>query len=114
MMQTQWYLCEIENYPEDEGNKLKKTNNLAVTYPDIFVGGITSLLIGDSRAVEANKNKEGKGAWYVWLPIIPRVGDTLQFAGWPVQVSKVVLITNWLSETGIQEGLFVSALISIH
>jgi hypothetical protein len=51
--------------------------------------------------------------WYVWLPIIPRVGDTLQFAAWQVQVSKVILATDWHSETGIKEGLFVSAWISI-
>jgi hypothetical protein len=109
MMQTQWYLCEIEKYPKHEGDELKKTDNLSVKYPEIFVGGITALLMGDP--VEANK--EGEGQWYVWLPIIPRVGDTLQFAGWQVQVSKVVLETDWISKTGIKEGLFVSAIISI-
>jgi hypothetical protein len=52
--------------------------------------------------------------WYVWLPIIPSVGDTLQFAAWKeVQVSKVILKFDWESETGIKEGLFVSAEISI-
>jgi hypothetical protein len=45
MMETQWYLCEIENYPEDEGNRLKTRDNLAVKYPDIFVGGRTALQI---------------------------------------------------------------------
>ncbi len=28
-MQTQWYLCEIENYSERQGNILKKL----ITYP---------------------------------------------------------------------------------
>jgi hypothetical protein len=50
---------------------------------------------------------------YVWLPIIPRLGDTLQFAGWQAQVSKVILPTDVKSETGIKEGLFVSASMSI-
>ena len=109
-MQTQWYLCEIESYPESEGDRLKKTDNLSVQYPNIFVGGIKAMLMGDT-AVE--DNKKGEGSWYVWLPIIPRVGDTLQFAGWQVQVSKVLLETDWNSETGIKEGLFVSARISI-
>lgn len=58
-------------------------------------------------------NKKGEGLWYVWLPIIPRVGDTLQLAGWQAQVSQVILPTDLKSETGIQEGLFVSASISI-
>jgi hypothetical protein len=51
--------------------------------------------------------------WYVWLPIIPRVGDTLVFVAWDVQVYKVRLKNDWHSETGIKEGLFVSAWISI-
>jgi hypothetical protein len=102
-MQTQWYLCEIENYSDNQGNYLKKTDNLSVQYPNIFCW--------DDTAVE--DNKKGEGLWYVWLPIIPRVGDTLQFAAWQVQVSKVILATDWHSETGIKEGLFVSAWISI-
>ena len=102
-MQTQWYLCEIANYPESEGDRLKKTDNLSIKYPNIFCL--------DDIGVE--DNKKGKGSWYVWLPIITRVGDTLQFAGWLVEVSKVILATDWHSETGIKEGLFVSAEISI-
>jgi len=77
--------------------------NLSVQYPNI--------LCSDDTEVE--NNKKGEGSWYVWLPIIPRVGDTLQFGGWRVQVSKVMLATDWESETGIKEGLFVSAWISI-
>ena len=102
-MQTQQYLCEIENYSDNQGNYLKKTDNLSVQYPNIFCW--------DGTAVE--DNKKGEGLWYVWLPIIPRVGDTLQFAAWQVQVSKVIWATDWHSETGIKEGLFVSAWISI-
>ncbi|WP_375471088.1 hypothetical protein [uncultured Nostoc sp.] len=90
-MQTQWYLCEIDKCPENEEQRLKKTDNLSVRHPDISFGG----------------------SWCVWLPIIPRVGDTLQFQGWQVQVSKVVLVTDWQNETGIKEGLFTSARISI-
>jgi hypothetical protein len=89
-MQTQWYLCEIDNYPKHEGERLKPTDNLCVKHPDIF-----------------------NSSWSVWLPIIPRVGDTLQFSGWQVQVSKIRLKTDWNSKTGIKEGLFVSAWISI-
>lgn len=88
--QTQWYLCEIANYPEHEGESLKPTDNLCVKHPDIF-----------------------NSSWSVWLPIIPRVGDTLQFSGWQVQVSKIVLNTDYNSKTGIKEGLSVSARISI-
>ena len=102
-MQTQWYLCEIENYSDTQGNYLKKTDNLSVQYANICDQ--------DDTAVE--DNKKGEGLWYVWLPIIPRVGDTLQFAGWQVEVSKVILIPDWHSKTGIKEGLFASALISI-
>lgn len=109
-MQTQWYLCKIENYPQHEGNELKKTDNLSVNYPNIFVDMIQSMLMGDT-ALEYNK--QGEGSWYIWLPIVPRVGDTLQMAGWQVQVSKVILETDWSSKTGIKEGLFVSARISI-
>ncbi len=109
-MQTQWYLCEIANYPESEGDRLKKTNNLSVKYHNIFFSEIQAITMSDT-AVE--NNKKGKGSWYVWLPIIPRVGDTLQFSGWPVEVSKVTLATDWHSETGIKEGLFVSAEITI-
>lgn len=108
-MQTQWYLCEIENCPENEKERLKKTDNLSVKYPDIFFGGIGAML--GTETVEDNEN--GEGSWYVWLPIIPRVGDTLQFAGWQVQVSEVVLVTDWSNKTGIKEGLFTSARISI-
>jgi hypothetical protein len=107
---TQWYLCEIDASPSHEEERLKKTDNLSVRYPDIFVGGITALL-GGADVVE--NNKSGEGSWYIWLPIIPRVGDTLQFAGWQVEVSKVVLITDWTTKTGIQEGLFTSARITI-
>jgi hypothetical protein len=96
-------LCEIGNYSDHQGNYLKKTDNLSVKYPNI--------LCSDDTVIE--NNKKGEGFWYVWLPIIPRVGDTLQFAGWQAQVSKVILVTDWKSETGIKEGLFVSALISI-
>ncbi|MEA5504871.1 hypothetical protein VB735_17505 [Halotia wernerae UHCC 0503] len=108
-MQTQWYLCEICDSPGDEENRLKKTDNLSVKHPDIFFGGVGAMLGTDT--VEDNKN--GEGGWYVWLPIIPRVGDTLQFAGWQVQVSKVVLVTDWKNKTGIKEGIFTSARISI-
>jgi len=58
-------------------------------------------------------NKKGEGLWYVWLPIIPRVGHTLQFAGGQSQVSQVILPTDLKSETGLKERLFVSASISI-
>ncbi|MBE9182414.1 hypothetical protein IQ268_28095 [Oculatella sp. LEGE 06141] len=109
-MQTQWYLCEIGSYPEHEGDHLKKADNLSVQHPDIFFGDIYAMLEG-SAVIE--RNKKGEGDWYVWLPIIPRVGDTLQFAGWQVQVSRVILSTDWNSKTGIKEGLFVSARISI-
>ena len=102
-MQTQWYLCEIANYSEHQGNNLKKTDNLSVKYPNIFCG--------DDIGVEDNQNPSP--FWYVWLPIIPRVGDIIQFAGWQVEVSKVILVTDWHSETGIKEGLFISAQISI-
>ena len=102
-MQTQWYLCEIENYSDNQGNAPKKTDNLSVQYSNIFCW--------DDTAVE--DNKRGEGLWYVWLPIIARLGDTLQFAVWQVQVSKVILATHWKSETGIKEGFFVSASISI-
>ena len=103
-MQTQWYLCEIASYSESQGNNLKKTENLSVQHPNIFPW--------DGTDVE--DNKKGEGFWYVWLPIIPRVGDTLQFPAWrEVQVSKVRLATDWKSKTGIKEGLFVSAWISI-
>ena len=102
-MQTQWYLCEIENYSEHQGNIIKKTDNLSVQRPNIFCW--------DGTAVE--DNKKGEGFWYVWLPIIPRVDDTLQLAGQQAQVSKVILATDGHSETGIKEGLFVSASISI-
>ncbi len=108
-MPTQWYLCEIDKCPKDEEERLKKTDNLAIKYPDFFCGGIGALL--GFETVE--DNKKGEGSWYVWLPIIPRVGDTLQFSGWQVQVSRVILETDWNSNTGIKEGLFVSARISI-
>ena len=88
---TQWYLCEVRECPAHEEKELKKTDNLAVRYPDL----------------------KGEGGWYIWLPIIPRVGDTLQFRGWPVQVSQVVLKTNWTTKTGIMEDTAVSARISI-
>ena len=102
-MQTQQYLCEIENYSDNQGNAQKKTHNLSVEYPNIFCW--------DDTAVE--DNKKGEKSWYVWLPIIPRVGDTLVFLAWDVQVYKVRLKNDWHSETGIKEGLFVSAWISI-
>jgi hypothetical protein len=44
---TQWYLCEIQRYPDHEGENLKKTDNLSVRYPDFFVGGISAILLGD-------------------------------------------------------------------
>ncbi|CBN55312.1 MULTISPECIES: hypothetical protein [Kamptonema] len=109
-MQTQWYLCEIEKYPDNEGVRLKSSDNLSVKYSDIFVNSLDIMLRGD-RAIESNKI--GEGSWYVWLPIIPRVGDTLQFAGWQVQVSKVVLPTDFNSNTGTKDGNFLSATISI-
>jgi hypothetical protein len=103
-MQTQWYLCEIASYSERQGNNLKKTENLSVQQPNIF----------RFHDIAVEDNKKGEGYWYVWLPIIPRVGDTLQFPAWKeVQVSKVILKFDWESETGIKEGLFVSAEISI-
>jgi hypothetical protein len=89
-MQTQWYLCRIASYPSDEEKSSKITENLSVTHPDL-----------------------GLADWYVWLPIIPRVGDTLQLDAWQVQVSNVILQADWVSKTGIREGLFVSAEISI-
>lgn len=91
-MQTQWYLCEIDKYPNNEETRLKPRDNLSVKYPETF---------------------RGSDNWFVWLPIIPRVGDTLQFNSWQVQVSKVILETDFDSETGIKEGHFVSAKISI-
>lgn len=91
-MSTQWYLCEINHYPEQERTGLKPINNLSTKHPEIF---------------------ESIGAWCIWLPIIPRVGDTLQFPGYPVQVSRVVLRTDWNSKTGHKERLVVSARISI-
>ncbi len=102
-MQTQWYLCEIENYSDNQGNAQKKTDNLSVQYPNIFYW--------DDTAVKDNKKGEGLG--YVQLPIIPRVGGTLQLAGWQAQVSQVILPTDLKSETGIKEALFVSGSISI-
>ena len=89
-MQTQWYLCEISKYPDHEGENLQTNSNLSIKHADIFEGG-----------------------WCVWLPIIPRVGDILQFPGWQVQVSRVVLMTDHHSKAGLKEGLEVSASISI-
>ena len=105
-METQWYLCRIDAYPKNEAERLKKTDNLSVKYPDAFI---------DFSFFEdkIESNKKGEGDWYVWLPIIPRVGDTLQFTGWQVQVSQVILSTDWHSDKGIQKGLFVSAIIKI-
>ncbi|MCT7977612.1 hypothetical protein [Laspinema olomoucense] len=108
-METQWYLCKIDAYPEPEGNRLRKTDNLSVEHPDIFFSEISALL--SNNLIEANQ--KGEGEWYVWLPIIPRPGDTLQFASWQVEVSKVILLTDWHSKTGIQKGTFVSAEIKI-
>lgn len=88
---TQWYLCKIYKSPSDDQDSLKKTDNLSVRYPDVFFGD----------------------GWYVWLPIIPRVGDTLQFDGSQVQVSNVILETDWTTKTGIKEDAFVSARITI-
>ena len=87
-MQTQWYLCEIKNSSDNQDNYLKKTDNLSVKYPNIFSS--------DDTAVQ--DNKKGEGLLYVWLPIIPRLGDTLQFAAWQAQVSKVILPTDLKSE----------------
>ncbi|MBW4504975.1 MAG: hypothetical protein KME64_00415 [Scytonematopsis contorta HA4267-MV1] len=108
-MQTQWYLCEINKCPNNEKERLKKTDNLSVHYPDIFLDN-TMAMFGVNTV---EQNAEGAGSWFVWLPIIPRVGDTLQFASWQVQVSNVTLSTDWHSKTGVKEGLFVSATISI-
>lgn len=108
-METQWYLCKIDAYPEHEGDKLMKTDNLSVEHPDIFFSEISALLSNDP----IETNRKGEGEWYVWLPIIPRPGDTLQFASWRVEVSKVILLTDWHSKTGIKEGIFVSAEIKI-
>ena len=109
-MHTQWFLCEIESSPENERTRLKPTDNLAVRYPDTFVGGFSAVFAGD-RAVELNE--QGEGQWYVWLPIIPRVGNTIQFDGWQVQVSRVTLMADWAGRNGVQENLFVSARIAI-
>jgi hypothetical protein len=109
-MDVQWYLCEIDNYPEHEGNELKKTDNLSVKYPDVFIDDIHAILHGD-RVIENNKN--GEGSWFIWTPIIPRVGDTLQFGGWQVQVSRVLLETDWMSQSGTKEGVFRAARITI-
>lgn len=109
-MDVQWYFCEIDNYPEHEGDELKKTDNLSVSYPDIFINEIHALLWGE-KIVE--RNKSGEGSWFIWTPIIPRVGDTLQFSGWQIQVSRVLLETDWHSQSGIKENPFVSARISI-
>ena len=95
-MKRQWYLCEIENCPDHEAENLKTKDNLSVTHPDLFT-----------------RDFLGQFCWYVWLPIIPRVGDTLQFAGWQVQVSRIVLQTDWKNRTGLQEEPFVSAIIHI-
>lgn len=110
LMDVQWYLCEIDNYPEHEGNELKKTNNLSVSHPNIFVNEINVLLWGE-KVFE--NNKSGEGSWFIWTPTIPRVGDTLQFSGWQIQVSRVLLETDWYSQSGIKESPFVSARISI-
>jgi hypothetical protein len=89
-MQMQWFLCSINKCPHHEEEELKVTDNLSIKHPELFNGG-----------------------WYVWLPIIPRVGDTLQFAGWQVQVSDVVLNPDWYSKTGIMENTALSASITI-
>ena len=86
---TQWYLCRIWNSPTSEKERLSITDSLSVTNPDSFDG------------------------WVVWLPIIPRVGDTLQFSGWQVQVSKVVLQTDWESSTGEMKNPYVTAVLSL-
>lgn len=109
-METQWYLCEIIDYPKNEGNRLKKTDNLSAHYPDVFLSSLRAMIEGERLIVD---NEQGQGQWYVWLPIIPRVGDVLQFAGWQVQVSYVLLETEWESTTGIKEGMYVSARIKI-
>ena len=105
-MQTQWYLCEIERYPDCEGEELKKTNNLYAKYSNFFSEDIQKKQYGD--------NNDDINSWLVWLPIIPRIGDTLQFRGWQVQVSNVILRTDYTSERGIKEGVFISARIWIH
>lgn len=89
---TQWYLCQIQESPKGDRERLSIGENLAVTNPDIY---------------------NFSGVWTVWLPIIPRVGDTLQFSGWQVQVSKVVLQTDWTSPTGEIKNSDVSAVLSI-
>jgi len=109
-MQTQWYLCEIIDCPKHEEQKLKKTDNLSVKYPDTFLNSDFMAIFGQNRIED---NEKGQGDWFVWLPIIPRVGDTLQFRGWQTEVSQVILRTDFHSEKGIQEGLFVSASIKI-
>lgn len=107
---AQWYLCQIDNYPQHEGEKLKPTDNLSVKYPDIFMDGFSSLLLGDDFL---DTNSTGEGSWFIWLPIIPRVGDTLQMAGWQVHVSRVLLPSDFSSKNGIHKDIHVSAQISI-
>ena len=106
----QWYLCQISAYPDHEGNELKRTDNLSVLHPRMFVDGLKAMLIGE-QAVK--KNAEGTGDWFVWLPIIPRVGDTLQFSGWQVEVSRVILQADWSSKDGIMDEPTISAYIHI-
>ncbi len=106
---AQWYLCEIDKCPEDERERLKPSDNLSVKYPDIFMSGLLSLLSEDY----ISENSEGSGSWFVWLPIIPRVGDVLQMTGWQVQVSSVLLMTDFRSKNGLKKGLHLSAKISI-
>lgn len=106
----QWYLCQIVAYPDHEGERLKPTDNLSVQHPEMFLSGLSGLLMGE-QAVE--DNAAGRGDWFVWLPIIPRVGDTLQFRGWQVEVSRIILQTDWTSKTGSMKEPTVSACIHI-
>jgi len=108
--QRQWYLCQIIAYPAHEGSDLKPRNNLSVRHPDFFLDGLNAMLMGE-QAVE--RNAEGSGDWFVWLPIIPRVGDTLQFAGWQVEVSRIILQADWDSRDGKMQEPTVSACIHI-
>jgi hypothetical protein len=91
-MDQQWFLCDIDRNPDLEENRLKLQDNLSVKQPQF----------------------SGLGEWLVWLPIIPRVGDILQFPGWPVQVSRVTLTTNTDSQTGSFKPTTYSVAATLH
>ena len=92
-MSQQWFLCNINQCSANEEEHLKSVDNLSVKHSQFQ----------DLRG------------WLVWLPIIPRVGDALNFPGWHVRVSRVTLFTNTASPTGLfsSEAELVAASIHI-